>query len=170
MTIMESDGVRYLAPVDPVGGGLLEQAWVDFADDDTLMFFVPGKPLTKGNLTGFKMGNRIKLTEKNGAEQREWVAFVRDRAQQMWGDRAPISDAVRVVVDFVMPRRATAPKRSTPAHTRKPDGDKLTRCVWDALTHVVFVDDAQVVQWAGSKREAEIGEVPGARIQVQRLR
>lgn len=147
-----------------------EQAWVDFADDDLLVFFVPGKPEPKGSTKAYVRGKRAIVVADNKETQRGWTALVRDRAQQMWGDRAPIVGPVRVVVDFVRPRRASAPKRSTPPHTRKPDGDKLTRCVWDALTHVVWVDDAQVVEWSGSKREAEIGEVPGARIKVERLR
>lgn len=154
--------------VDP--GPIEEQAWVDFADEDLLTFFVPGKPEPKGSTRAFVRGRRAITVADNSETQRDWTAFVRDRAQQTWAPRPPIDGPVRVVVDFVMPRRASAPKRSTPSHTRKPDGDKLTRCVWDALTHVVFVDDAQVVAWGGSKREAEIGEVPGARIKVERLR
>lgn len=153
-----------------------EQAWTDFADEDLLTFFVPGRPEPKGSTKSFaikannRRGMRAVTVADNDETQRNWTAFVRDRAQQTWAPRPPIDGPVRVVVDFVMPRRASAPKRSTPPHTRKPDGDKLTRCVWDALTHVVFVDDAQVVAWGGSKREAEIGEVPGARIKVERLR
>jgi Holliday junction resolvase RusA-like endonuclease len=143
---------------------------IDYADDDRLVLFVPGKPEPKGSAKAFVRGNRAIVVADNKETQRDWTAFVRDAARQVWGSRTPIDGPVRVVVDFVQPRRASAPKRSTPAHTRKPDGDKLTRCVWDALTHVVFVDDAQVVAWGGSKREAEIGEVPGARIKVERLR
>lgn len=146
------------------------EGWVDYADDDLLVVFVPGKPEPKGSAKAYVRGGRAIVVADNKDTQRDWTAFVRDAARQVWGDRAPIDGPVRVVVDFVQPRRASAPKRSTPPHTRKPDGDKLTRCVWDALTHVVFVDDAQVVAWGGSKREAEIGEVPGARIKVERLR
>lgn len=40
------------------------------------------------------------------------------------------------------------------------------RAVWDSLSLVVFVDDARIVVWSGSKRIAEIGETPGARIAV----
>lgn len=135
-----------------------EQTW-------DLDIFVPGKPMTKGNLTGFKMGTRIKLTEKSGTEQRQWSAFVHDTAAQAWSG-GPTDQAVEFHVEFVIPRRKAAPKGRTDPHTRKPDGDKLLRAVWDALTHVVWVDDAQVVRWSGSKREAEIGETPGARIRV----
>lgn len=142
-----------------------------------LDIFVPGKPEPKGSTKAFVRGKRAIVVADNRATQRDWSAYVRDAAVQAWvrpwgaqpideHGTGPVTGPVHVRVDFVMPRRASAPKRSTPPHTRKPDGDKLTRCVWDALTHVVWVDDAQVVEWSGSKREAEIGETPGARIRV----
>lgn len=134
-----------------------------------LDIFVAGAPQTKGNLTGFRMGTRIKLTEKSGADQRLWAALVHDEAVKAWraaGRAGPTTTAVSVRTDFVMPRRKSAPKRRTDPHIRKPDGDKITRSVWDAMTHVVYADDAQIVEWSGSKREAEIGETPGARIRV----
>lgn len=141
-----------------------------------LDIFVPGKPAPKGSTKAFVRGKRAIVTADNGPDQREWSSYVRDAAVQHWTGPSnpeiafpPATGPVRVHVDFVMPRRVSAPKRSTPAHVRKPDGDKLTRCVWDALTHVVWVDDAQVVEWSGSKREAEIGETPGARIRVALL-
>jgi crossover junction endodeoxyribonuclease RusA len=136
--------------------------------------FVAGHPAPKGSTTAFavrsnnKRGMRAVTVADNRPAQREWVAYVHDKVREKWG-RGPTTEPVRVETEFVMPRRKSAPKRSTPAHTRKPDGDKLTRCVWDALTHIVWDDDAQVVAWAGSKREAEIGETPGARIRVRVL-
>lgn len=138
--------------------------------------FVPGKPAPKGSTKGFHRGGRVIITADNGPDQRDWSSRVRDAVAEGWrrygvhSDRpGPTAAPVHVVVDFVMPRRASAPKRRTDPHVRKPDGDKLTRCVWDALTHIVWVDDAQVVSWAGGKREAEIGETPGARIRVALL-
>lgn len=150
-------------------------ARIDFATDGLLVLFVPGRPEPKGSTRAFavrannKRGMRAVTIADNKETQRGWTSYVRDAARELWGDRPPIDGPVRVRVDFIQPRRASAPKRSTPAHTRKPDGDKLTRCVWDALTHIVWLDDAQVVEWAGSKREAEIGETPGAQIRVERI-
>ena len=47
-------------------------------------------------------------------------------------------------------------KDSAPAHpTVKPDVDKLSRSVLDALTGIVWVDDAQVVDKTVRKRYAE---------------
>lgn len=49
------------------------------------------------------------------------------------------------------------------------DGDKLDRAAWDACTKAgVWVDDAQVVEWAGSRRWAgeRSGRQPGAHIAI----
>lgn len=67
--------------------------------------------------------------------------------------------AVGVEVHFVLPpgRRADGP----------PDGDKLTRAVWDALTAArVWEDDGRAVRWGGSKKLAYPGESTGCRIEV----
>jgi Holliday junction resolvase RusA-like endonuclease len=158
-------------------GGVVtaEMVPLDIADDDQLVVFVPGRPVPKGSTKAFaikannRRGMRAVTTADNNADQKAWGAYIRSRVLDVWGARSPWVGPVRVTTTFVMPRRASAPKRSTPPHTRKPDGDKLTRCVWDVLTHVVWVDDAQVVSWSGSKREAEIGETPGVLIRVERL-
>jgi hypothetical protein len=46
------------------------------------------------------------------------------------------------------------------AHVKAPDLDKLARSVFDALTRVVFHDDAQVVDLVATKRYATVGEPP----------
>ena len=71
---------------------------------------------------------------------------------------------VQLRLQFVMPRRVAEPKRKTPPHTRKPDGDKLVRAIFDALTGLVYTDDAQVIEFSACKRTAAIGEQTGAYI------
>lgn len=49
----------------------------------------------------------------------------------------------------------------------EPDGDKLERATWDALTSArVWEDDGRVVDWRGIKRHARDGELTGADIEV----
>jgi len=132
--------------------------------------FVPGTPTTKGSLIAVrhnKTGRAVAIPT-NSKNQRAWQAYVRDEIGQVW-DRGPTTAPVHVEIDFVMPRRKSAPKGRTDPHTRKPDGDKLERAVWDSLTTIVWADDAQVVRWVGSKREAELDETPGARIRVRTI-
>ncbi len=55
----------------------------------------------------------------------------------------------------------------------KPDGDKLLRATWDALTQMrVIEDDSRIVKWAGEKHYegSDYGMVsPGAVIQIAAL-
>lgn len=96
-----------------------------------------------------------------------WREDVRAACLQVWGGRAPLDGPLLLEVEFVRKRPASAPKRSTPAATTMPDLSKLIRSTEDAITSAgVWVDDARVVQIVASKRIAEIGETPGARIRV----
>lgn len=138
--------------------------------------FVPGEPAPKGSTRAFavkasnRRGMRAVTVPDNGPAQRGWTSAVVAAVLDGYGSDRPLyCGPVHVHVDFVMPRRKSAPKTSTPAHTRKPDGDKLTRCTWDALTGTVIADDAQIVAWSGSKREAEPGERPGAYVRVEAM-
>lgn len=57
---------------------------------------------------------------------------------------------VRLRIEFVFPRPASCPKsRKYPAVL--PDVDKCSRAVLDALTSVLYQDDAQVVQLIAAK-------------------
>lgn len=134
-----------------------------------LKVFVPGHPSVKGNLVGYKMGNRVRLVERSGETQRAWSAMVRDRADQARWRAGPHPGAVSCAIDFVLPRRKSAPKTRTDPHTRKPDVDKLARAVLDALTGVTWLDDAQVVDLRVTKREAGRDEGPGAYLMVVAL-
>jgi Holliday junction resolvase RusA-like endonuclease len=71
----------------------------------------------------------------------------------------PWTGAVAVSVQFVLPRpkgqllKSGAPSPKAPRWpVVKPDGDKLERCVWDALVKArVLRDDALIVKWEGAK-------------------
>ena len=54
--------------------------------------------------------------------------------------------AVSVKALFYLPRPSSLPKRVV-EHVRQPDLDKLNRAIGDALTHVLWHDDAQIVEW-----------------------
>lgn len=132
--------------------------------------FVPGQPVTKGSAKAFMPpGGRFPVVKQdNSADQRAWSSHVRTTVLDAW-NRGPHDAPFALDVEFVLPRRAGAPKTYTPAHTRKPDVDKLLRCIGDALTKLVWTDDSRITHWAGSKREAAPGETPGARIRLRVL-
>lgn len=133
----------------------------------TIDVFIPGDPKTQGSIKAInhRSTGRAVAMATNTAAQREWRAYVRDLVVQAW-NRGPHDAPFAVDVEFVMPRRSGAPKSYTPEHTRRPDLDKLQRAIGDALTKVVWTDDAKVIDWHTRKREANPGETPGARIRI----
>jgi crossover junction endodeoxyribonuclease RusA len=78
----------------------------------------------------------------------------------------PFAGAVAIDLCFVLPRPKSTPKRQTPPAIKRPDLDKVTRAVLDAITGVVLLDDAQVVDLRASKRLADIGETPGVAVTI----
>ncbi len=76
------------------------------------------------------------------------------------------SGAVKVRLGFYFQRpkshytsKGLLRKGAPREHTRKPDTDKLIRCVLDALTGVAYKDDSQVVEAFGVKHYADHDEI-----------
>ena len=117
--------------------------------------FIPGRPAPQGSKR--HLGNGIMVESSKAVKP--W------RVDVAWAVRAhfptPLDGAVRLELEFVMPRPKSAPKRSTPPAIKRPDVDKLARAVLDAITGVVVADDSQIVELVASKRIAEIGEASG---------
>lgn len=128
--------------------------------------FIAGRPIPQGSTKAYVVKGRAHITADNPATK-PWRAIVSTNVLDHIRRRRPGAGivypvgGVAVVALFVMPRRATEPIRTLPAHTRKPDLDKLVRSVFDACTGILWADDAQVTDLVTSKRTAAIGEVPG---------
>lgn len=124
--------------------------------------FVPGVPAPQGSAKAFVVKGRAVVTSDNKntmpwrAQMSAFLAI--DVGVEILHPSGPIG----VQLEFLMPRRAAEPKRTTPPHTRKPDIDKLARAALDAMTGVVFTDDNQVTHLEVKKRTTEAGEQPGA--------
>lgn len=102
-----------------------------------------------------------------------WRADVRAAAQTAMRGAYITTEPVMVTATFLMRRtkghfgaagnvKATAPVW----HTVRPDVDKLSRAVLDALKAIVWEDDSQVVCKIVTKRYANPEEREGARITV----
>ena len=87
----------------------------------------------------------------------DWIATVRLVAKQAMQHDPPWRGPVRVGLEFQFPRPKNHYRGGKPSPDRlrkdaphlvakRPDLDKLCRAVLDALTGVVWVDDAQVVR------------------------
>lgn len=130
-----------------------------------LEIFVPGKPAAQGSKRHVGNGRLIEQSKAVGP-WRERVAY--SAAQQRGGEIIARDVPLRVLLNFVMPRPASCPKRSTPPAVKRPDTDKMIRAVFDALSGVTWTDDSQVVQVSASKRLAAVDETPGCHIRVGR--
>lgn len=134
----------------------------------TAQLFIPGTPVPQGSTRAFVVGGRAVTTAAN-VKTRPWRADIQAgiayhlQRSGIVGIALP-AGPVMVELTFVMPRRKSEPKRSSPAHTRKPDTDKLIRAVLDAMTGLVYTDDAQVTRIGAEKRTAALGEPPGVHL------
>ena len=130
-------------------------------------FHVRGNPAPQGSKSAFRRGSRVVLVETSKRLPR-WREAVQTAALT---HLTPIEAGVpvRVEIVFVMPRTKAMGNRPAPPMVQRPDADKLARAVLDGLTGPAFADDSQVVRLVVTKRRADPGEEPGARINVEAL-
>lgn len=117
-------------------------------------FTVYGIPAPAGSKRGFQRGGRVIITD-DSKRSRPWKAQVATAAGETMDGAGLLSGPLLLEVLFVMPRprghlgtgrNAERVRASAPTHPIvKPDTTKLLRAVEDALTGIVWRDDAQVV-------------------------
>lgn len=137
-----------------------------------IAFWAPGQPQGKGSAKGFfnpKLG-RVLITNDN-AKAKPWAAVITLAAEAARSGRPTLDGPVEVQLRFQVQRpkahfntrgelRATAPRFCS----KKPDADKITRTVLDAITRAaVWRDDAQVAVMVVEKIYGE----PGVHITVK---
>jgi crossover junction endodeoxyribonuclease RusA len=129
-----------------------------------LSVFVPGHPAPQGSKRHVGGGTMIESCKKT----KPWRSDIRSMLLDDHGKpRGYFDSAVHVHLEFIMPRPASTPKKRTPPAVKKPDLDKLTRAVFDAISSAgVWRDDSQVVGAITTKRLAEINETPGCHITI----
>lgn len=137
-------------------------------NNPALAIWVPGLPAPQGSKKVVPTARGHRVIEGNEARLRPWRQAVAIEASLAMGrDASPTRGAVRVELAFSFPRPAGhygngrnqgIVRDSAPAYkTTKPDLDKLARSVLDALTGIVFVDDAQVDELLARKRFGAAG-------------
>lgn len=128
--------------------------------------WIPGIPVPQGSKTGKVIKGRVILYDDNAKVLKPWRANVESLARIWMEARDTLTGSLEATLDFYMPRPASV-KRARPSV--KPDIDKLTRAIFDALTAAdVWEDDARVVsltarEWYADDRPA------GVRIHVATL-
>ena len=139
--------------------------------------FVVGLPVAKGSLTPIvasRGGKKVRVLPSE--RQRRWQALISEHVSRLWTDAA-LDVPVSVSLVFVFPRPKNHFRRdgktlrqNVPHYVQtRPDLDKLTRCVLDALQGVLLRDDMLVVQLMAAKCYAGEGERCGVRITVRRF-
>ncbi len=132
-----------------------------------LTVFIPGTPAPQGSKRHVGGGVMIESSKAVKPWRQDVRAALLDSSGQ---PVARFEGAVSVRADFVMPRPASTPKRSTPPAIKRPDLDKLIRAVLDAVGSAgVWRDDSQVVEVQATKRLAALGESAGLHLTVEAL-
>ena len=138
-----------------------------------MTFTVFGIAQTKGSTRAFvpKGWTRPIITNSN-RNAKAWEALIAQAAGEellKHGRRGVLFvGPMRVCAVFHLPRPKALPRTKDVAHTKAPDVDKLARCL-DALSGVVFRDDAQIVELDVRKCYAALGESPRAEITIEPL-
>lgn len=130
-------------------------------------FFVAGRPAPGGSKRAWPHPVTGKVIVRDDCKRnREWRTLVWAAARKVY--RGPVTECpLRLEATFFLPR----PKRSRQeacAPTVRPDLTKLLRSTEDALTGVIWADDAQIVEQRCQKLYAEDGWV-GALVTVTEL-
>jgi Holliday junction resolvase RusA-like endonuclease len=147
-----------------------------------IQFEVAGTPIPQGSKRAWynEAAHKVMMTEDAGVRHSTWRNEVTGQARQAMANvgrfgepyRGPISCSLtfqfhRPLVHYGTGKNAETVKASAPSHPIKPpDLDKLTRAIWDSLTSVVWVDDAQVIAATIRKQWVERWQEEGVLILV----
>lgn len=153
----------------------------DFAGNE-IRIVVHGTPAPAGSKKGFPIrakGGRIvgvRVTD-DSKRNKPWQAAVRSEAADVVNGSGLLDGPLEVEVTFYMKRpkghfgtgrNAGVVKASAPSWPAvKPDTGKLVRSIFDALTGVVWRDDAQVVSEIAQKK---YGEPERAELVIRKLK
>ncbi len=142
----------------------------------TIKFFVAGLPQSRGSKRAFpfkkKNGGLGVAVSDNNPKSKDWMATVAVEAADSMEGTPIFTGPVGVLMRFVMRRPKSHYKKNGELkdlaekfhyHATRPDRGKLQRGVEDALTGIVYVDDAQV---CCGPVEKVYGEQPGVWIEV----
>ena len=126
-------------------------------------FTAYGIPQTKGSTKSFVVNNKPVTTNDN-PKTKDWQSVVAWMAQTNRPPGGLFQGAVSVRLEFYFCRPTSVSEKKRPHHTVKPDIDKITRAVLDALKGTIYKDDSQVVQMIVTK---EYGVEPMVIVEVK---
>jgi Holliday junction resolvase RusA-like endonuclease len=134
-------------------------------------FFVAGMPVPGGSKKAFVVAGKARLTDMGGERTKHWRASVAQAAAAL-GRETLFDGPLKVEFHFQIPRpaghfgkRGLLPS-ARPHPSIQPDALKLARSTEDALTGVLWRDDAQTVRLTITKT---YGEPAGCLVRVTPL-
>jgi Holliday junction resolvase RusA-like endonuclease len=144
---------------------------------ESIEFFVPGTAAPGGSKKAFvnPKTNRVVVLD-DAKNNKGWRSTVALFGSQAMAGKDPLQGPLFVAFTFHQARpkghfgsgkNAAVVKPSAPAFpTSKPDTTKLIRAAEDALKHICWYDDSQIVHQIGRK---VYSERPGLRITIKRI-
>ena len=120
--------------------------------NDTIKFSVRGKPIPKGSKRHVGHGIIIDANRKTKPWQQLCTMVAAEHAPaELW------TGPVEMNLVFYLPKPGNVPKSRLGYPTTRPDLDKLTRAVKDALAGLIYANDGQVTDMTTKKRYGPIG-------------
>lgn len=142
---------------------------------DSLAFTVAAEPIAqprqRHRIAGKGRKQFVQSYVPADHEVHGFKAAVKKAALEAGG--AVAEGPVAVSLAFLLPFPESARRKTKPTprrrHTGKPDADNLAKSVLDALTGLLWHDDAQVAELTVSKFVAADHEAPGVAVEVRAL-
>lgn len=132
--------------------------------DPRVRFVVIGKPEPGGSKGIYRTRDGRAFVADANSKSKPWKRQVAIAARVATDGRPPFEGPVGVRARFILIRGKTV-KRAEP--TVKPDATKLWRPVEDALTGILWLDDAQVVhQWISKEYQQDADDPPRVELEV----
>lgn len=117
---------------------------------DAVAFDVDGIAAGQGSMKALVSRTTGRAFVKHPAKTLAWRKQIAQEARVAMRGRAAMTGPFAVSLTFTFRRPKSAKRR---VHVEvKPDLDKLIRAVFDAVTGIVWWDDAQVVRCEAAKR------------------
>lgn len=129
-------------------------------------FVVNGVPKPQGSTRAFVAKGRAYVASNHKQDFVVWRNSIIEKAERVWKND-PLEAAV-VHLTFSMPEPKSRPKylREFRAHTKRPDLDKLSRAVLDALVAAGVLQDDSVVWQLHATKIYPDATPPGVLIRV----
>ncbi len=171
---------RGITPAPPVldeWSGLVLRTYFDpslILGEPAVEFVALGTPAPQGSKRHVGGGRLIESSAKVRPWRQDVRAAAEDAVAPLRPEWRPLDGPLAVRMVFTLRKPASAPKRTRTYPNRTPDLSKLVRSTEDALTSVVWVDDARVVEYVRLAKvypgeDAEALDSPGVRIAVYRV-